>query len=206
MMDEFKAKRCIAVFLAAVVLATGSPALAQSSSGLLASAERAALAMEAEQDETVVRRRRSGGLALTGGALAAVGVVLALRPPVCELDGLGTMRIDDVSGSGYHTYDYEALHRDGKCDVRMARTTQWRSGGSRTVVDYYSNGYGGEHLFNVGFVGDAPITKKTWNYVGWATAAAGGALMWFGLRGVDVPVRLDVEPTGGFRLRRSLGW
>lgn len=195
--------RGIAVFVAAVVLVTGSPALAQSS-GLLASAERAALTMEVEQDETVVRRRRSGGLALTGGALAVVGIVLALRPPVCELDGLGTRRIDD------NTYDYEAVHRDGKCDVRMTRTsTAQLFDGSisiQTAVRYYSNVYGGEALYFDGFVGDAPVTKKTWNYVGWATAAAGGALMWFGLRGVEVPVRLDVEPTGGFRIARSLGW
>ena len=201
-MEEFK--RGVVVFVATVVLATGSPALAQSSSGLLTSAERVALAVEVEQDETVVRRRRSGGLALTGSALAVAGIVLALRPPVCELGGLGTMRIDHVSG--YNTYDYEALHRDGKCDVRMARTIWWQGGGSSTSVAYYSNRYGDEHVPYVGFVGDAPVTKKTWNYVGWTTAAAGGALMWFGLRGVEVPVRLDVEPTGGFRLRRSLGW
>ena len=199
--------RGIAVFVAAIVLATGSPALAQSS-GLLASAERAVLTMEAEQDETVVRRRRSGGLAFTGGALAAAGVVLALRPPVCELDGLGARRID-AAGPGVRTrtYDYEAVHRYGKCDVRMARTTSWWDGSSSTSVNnYYSNGYGGEALYSDGFVGDAPVTNKTWNYVGWATAATGGALMWFGLRGVDVPVRLDVAPTGRFRVAGSLGW
>ena len=89
----------------------------------------------------------------------------------------------------------------------MARTTSWWDGSSSTSVNnYYSNGYGGEALYSDGFVGDAPVTNKTWNYVGWATAAAGGALMWFGLRGVDVPVRLDVAPTGRFRVARSLGW
>ena len=81
-MEEFK--RGVAVFVAAVVLTTGSPAMAQSS-GLLASAERAVLTMEVEQDQSVVRRRRSVGLAWTGGALVVAGVVLALRPPICEL-------------------------------------------------------------------------------------------------------------------------
>lgn len=195
--------RGIAVFVAVVVLMSGSPALAQSS-GLLASAERAALTMEVEQDETVVRRRRSGGLALTGGALAAVGVVLALRPPVCELDGLG-QRMQNFDGdSDYQTFDYEATYRDGQCDVRSKVTYLTYHGaveGSDTY--YYSDGY---PAHDHGVPGDSPVTKRTWNYVGWATAAAGGALMLFGLRGVEVPVRLDVVPTGGFRITRSLGW
>lgn len=197
-----------AVFVTAVVLATGSPALAQSS-GLLASVERAVLTTEVEQDQSVVRRRRSGGLAWTGGALAVAGVVLALRPSVCDLDGLGTRRIDTGYVS-YYTYDYEAVNRDGKCDVRMARTWWGREGTVvSTDVGYHSNGYGFHGTSDrefYGFVGDAPVTDKAWNYVGWATAAAGGALMWFGLRGVEVPVRLDVAPTGGFRVSRSLGW
>ena len=199
-------KASFAVFVAAVVLVTGSPAMAQSSS-LLASAERVALMMEVEQDQSVVRRRRSGGLAWTGGALAVAGVVLALRPPVCELDGLGTRRIDGLGapGHGYYlTYDYEAVRRDGKCDVRAARTSRLQGGTIfHTTVDYYSHGY--DFTTNDRFVGDAPVTKRTWNYVGWTTAAAGGALMWFGLRGVEVPVRLDVAP-GGFSLAHSLGW
>ena len=190
-------KASFTVFVAVVVLVTGSPALAQSS-GLLASAERVALAVEVEQDETVVRRRRSGGLALTGSALAMAGIVLALRPPVCEANGLGVKR--DGTPWNYSTYEYEAAHRDGKCDVRVT-SVYWNDGVSEyTAVGYYSDGDPRD------VAGDLPITKKTWNYVGWATAAAGGALMWFGLRGVEVPVRLDVAPTGGFRVSRSLGW
>ena len=200
-------KASFAVFVAAVVLVTGSPALAQSS-GLLTSVERAVLTTEVQQDQSVVRRRRSGGLAWTGGALAVAGVVLAVRRPICELDGLGTRRIDGLGAPGYGyyvTYDYEAVHRDGKCDVRMAQTYRQQGGTVfRTSVEYYSDGY--EHATRDGFVGDAPVTNKTWNYVGWATAAAGGALVWFGLSGVEVPVRLDVAPTGGFRVSRSLGW
>lgn len=179
-------RRGIAGFVAAVVLATASPALAQSS-GLLASAERAALTMEVEQDETVVRRRRSGGLALTGGALAVAGIVLALRPPVCKLQGSGT---GEVYGE---TVSYTPVRHGGECTIlREGRGLDpifWTNARTRSF-----------------FEARAPITKRTWNYVGWATAASGGALMWFGLRGVEVPVRLDVAPTGGFRITRSLVW
>ena len=198
-MEEFK--RGVAVFVAAVVLTTGSPAMAQSS-GLLASAERAVLTMEVEQDQSVVRRRRSVGLAWTGGALVVAGVVLALRPPICELDGLGQTRQDFGFYEDWLTFDYEATYRDGQCDVR-SRSTSWTFFGDPEGSQdyYYSDGYYPGHP-----PGDSPVTKRTWNYVGWATAAAGGTLMLFGLRGVEVPVRLDVGPTGGFRVARSLGW
>ena len=183
-------KASFAVFVAAIVLVTGSPALAQSP-GLLASAERTALMMAVEQDQSVVRRRRSGGLAWTGGALAGAGIVLALRPPVCELQGSG---VGEVRGETY-------------MPVR-ATYTPARDGGGCTIL---RKGRGLDPLFwtsaSAGrFEGRAPITKRTWNYVGWATATAGGALMLFGLRGVEVPVRLDVAPTGGLRVSRSLGW
>ena len=181
--------RSIAAFVVAVVLATGSPAMAQSS-GLLASAERAALTMEVEQDETVVRRRRSGGLALTGGALAVAGIVFALRPPVCKLQGSGTGEVYGETNPPVRA-TYTPVRHGGECSILR-------------------EGYGLDPLSWTNdprrFEGRAPITKRTWNYVGWATAAAGGALMWFGLRGVDVPVRLDVGPTGGFRVARSLVW
>ena len=174
--------RSIAVFVAAVVLVTVSPAMAQSSD-LLASAERLTLTTEVEQEQSVVRRRRSGGLAWTGGVLAVGGIVLALRPPVCELI------TTDPALAGHFSVD--ALFRDGRCDLRyQGHSVQYLS----SAVSY------------VPFEGYGVITKKTRNYVGWATAAAGGALMWFGLRSVDVPVRFDVAPTGGFRVSRSLGW
>ena len=140
--------RSTAVFVAAVVLVTGSPAMAQSSD-LLTSAERVVLTMEVEQDQAVVQRRRSSGLAWIGGGLAVGGVVLALR----------------MSDSSERIYD-----------IRTANSTS-------RVVD-----------------------NSTWRGVGWATAAAGGGLMWFGLRAVEIPVRLDMAPTGGFRVSRSLGW
>ena len=177
--------RSIAVFVAAVVLVTVSPAMAQSS-GLLSSAERLALMTEVEQDQSVVRRRRSGGLAWTGGGLAVTGIVLALRPPVCELRGGG--------GEVQRGAEFEAVYRGGMCDVRWSR-----DGDIGFLSDtVYEASY---------FFGDrTAIPKRTWNYVGWATVAAGGSLMWFGLRGVDVPVRLDVAPTGGFRISRSLDW
>ena len=170
--------RGISVFVAAVVLVTVSPVMAQSSD-LLASAERLALAMEVEQDQSVVRRRRSGGLAWTGGVLAVGGIVLALRPPVCEL-------ITTVPA--LVTFSVDAVFRDGRCDLRWEGN--YRSTGDAAVP----------------FEGYGVITKKTWNYVGWATAATGGALMWFGLRSVDVPVRFDVAQSGGFRVSRSFGW
>ena len=197
-------KRGVAVLVAAVVLATGSPAMAQSS-GLLASAETLAMAVEAEQDETVVRRRRSGGLAWTGGALAVAGVVLALRPPVCETDGRGQR--DGWTPAYSITYTYHAVHRDGKCDVR-ATGEYWWIDRHVTSTSYHSDGWDRWSDFYGVFVGDAPVAKKTWNYVGWATAAAGGALLGLGLSSVssvDVPVRLDVAP-GGFSLAHSLGW
>ena len=168
----------IAVFVAAVVLVTVSPALAQSSD-LLSSAERLALTTEVGQDQSVVRRRRSGGLAWTGGVLAVGGIVLALRPPICELI---------TTNPSLATSSVDAVYRDGRCDLRYGG--QYRSTGDAIVP----------------FEGYDTITKKTWNYVGWATAAAGGALMLFGLRSVEVPVRFDVAPAGGFRVSRSLGW
>ena len=183
-------KASFAAFVAAVVLVTGSPALAQSS-GLLASTERVALMMAVEQDQSVVRRRRSSALAWTGGALAVAGIVLALRPPVCELQGSGVGEV----------------RRETYTPVRVTYTPA-RDGSGCTIL---REGRGLDPLFWTsasagGFEGRAPITKRTWNYVGWATTATGGALMLFGLRGVDVPVRLDVAPTGGFRVSRSLGW
>ena len=50
------------------------------------------------------------------------------------------------------------------------------------------------------------LTDKTWNYVGWASIAAGGSLLALGFSAVDVPVRVDIAPGGGFRVARSLGW
>lgn len=179
--------RGVAVFVAAVVLVTGAPVMAQSSN-LFKSSESVVLTMEVKQDQSVVRRRRSGGLAWTGGILSAAGIVLALRPPVCGVTG---PRYPERASPG----SYRGTLWQGQC------TVEWTSSYDGEK-DYLANP---ESL--VRFEGGhSPVTKKTWNYVGWATAAAGGALMWFGLRGEEVPVRLDVAPTGGFRVSRSLGW
>lgn len=183
----------IAVLVAVVVLMTGSPAMAQSD--LLASATRSVALMtqdaetqEAEQVQSVIRRRRSGGLAGTGAVLAGVGVVLALRPPNCSISGPRTS--SDIYGT------FSATQEGGKCGVKFAS----RSGWEEVVIE------GSSASFSTDPPHPVPITKKTWNYVGWATAAAGGALLGLGLSSVDVPVRLDVAPTGGFRVSRSLGW
>lgn len=138
----------IAMFVAAIVLVTGSPAMAQTSD-LLASAERAVLTMEVEQveqDQAVIRRRRSNMLALAGGALVAVGAGLSM---VSERDNW----VQSEGGFSYDTYE------------------------SRPYLGH-----------------------------GLAIAAAGGGLLWWGLRTVEVPVRFDVAPTRGFRVSRSLGW
>lgn len=191
--------RSIAVFVAVVVLVTGSPAMAQSSD-LLASAERAALTMQVEQDQSVVRRRRSGGLGASGVVMAGVGIFLALRPPVCELVGEASHR--SVGAFGTATETFTAALKDGKCGVRLV-VDGTRYDGAPISSEGHSLD-ANAHLFD--FRGRRADTNKTMNWVGWTTAAAGGALMWFGLRAVDVPVRFDMASTGGFRVSRSLGW
>ena len=186
-MERSARVRSIVVFVAAVVLVTDAPVMAQSSN-LFKSSEPVVLTMEGEQDQSIVRRRRSGGIAWTGGVLAAAGIVLALRPPVC---GIAGPQYPERASPGR----YQGALWQGQC------TVEWTSSYDGET-DYLASPESLVH-FEAGHV---PVTKRTWNYVGWATAAAGGALMWFGLRGVEVPVRLDVAPTGGFRVSRSLGW
>ena len=184
--------RSIAVFVAAVGLVTVSPVMAQSSD-LLSSAERLALTTEVEQDQSVIRRRRSGGLAWIGGSLAVAGIVLALRPPVCELVGEPSLTIE-ASPTIMWTETFTATSRDGMCGVLRERD----NGLTINSLDVQWQ--------DSDFRGRRAEPNKTLNYAGWATAAAGGVLMWYGLRSVDVPVRFDVAPTGGFRVSRSLGW
>ena len=187
----------IAVLVAVVVLMTGSPAMAQSSD-LLASATRSVALMtqdaetqEAEQVQSVIRRRRSGGLAGTGAVLAGVGIVLALRPPNCSISGPRTSSDSRYPGT------FSATQEGRKCGVKFAVSAP------RTWEEVVIPGSGAR--FTTEPPHPAPITKKTWNYVGWATAATGGALLGLGLSRVEVPVRLDVAP-GRFRVARSLGW
>lgn len=236
--------RIVTVFLAAVVLLTGSPALAQSSSDLLASAERAALTMameqDLEQDQSVVRRRRSGGVGAVGAVLTGVGIYLALQPPDCDLVGEPTgaesyrWAFQPAQGTVWRTftYEYTATRLRGECVVRAKETIGNYIGAydPDVVFQPQSNGrpYGADPTVRVIYSSDeyAPVNydpftlkdeegaggarsvieKKTMNQIGWATAAAGGVLLVWGLRGVDVPVRLDVAPAGGFRISRSFGW
>lgn len=193
--------RIIAVFVAAVVLVTGSPVMAQSSD-LLASAERAALTMQVEQDQPVVRRRRSGGLGTVGVVLAGVGVYLALRPPACELEGGPSETFVDSFGRTISA-TFMPDRKGGMCGVGIVRSWTSSFDGSRRSEEVHSADV---NAANFDFRGREGAENKTMNWVGWATAAAGGALMSFGFRAVDVPVRLDVAPAGGFRVSRSLGW
>lgn len=230
--------RIVTVFLAAVVLLTGSPALAQSSPDLLASAERAALTMameqDLEQDQSVVRRRRSGGVGAVGAVLTGVGIYLALQPPDCDLVGNPTAEFytERPSTSGQYVLGqdfkstYTGTRLRGECVVQVSESFfnyYYRSGQSRSSMERYDP----ENESRVFYSSDgndiarydpfAPpdengnsrrsvIEDKTMNQIGWATAAAGGVLLVWGLRGVDVPVRLDVAPAGGFRVSRSFGW
>lgn len=224
--------RGIAVLVAAVVLMTASPAMAQSSD-LLASAARVLMTQEAEQDQSeaeqdqsIIRRRRSGGLALVGGILTGVGVVIALQPPKCVLIDGETPSIErpdvgiESDGRQYDsqgrlqrswTVSYRAELLRGTCTAAADVGYEWGPSyvervSSRTVrwttygIDNPHGNYIGTEVADVGV-----LTDKTWNYVGWATAAAGGVLLGLGLRNVDVPIRLDVAP-GGFRVVHSLGW
>ena len=220
MFKMFKAS--FVVFVAVVVLVTGSPAMAQTSD-LLTSAERVALTMAAEQDQeleqgqSVVRRRRSGGLAWAGGILVTAGVVLALQPPKCGIEG-------NTPESPGQTFDRVGdLYRTWSLNHRAAlvgRTCTIAADAGYVWGPYYKDILGWRDGNFTLYQLDNPrgdivgadageavaLTDKTWNYVGWASIAAGGSLLALGLSGVDVPVRLDVAPTGGFRVARSLGW
>lgn len=192
--------RIVTVFLAAVVLLTGSPALAQSSPDLLASAERAALTMameqDLEQDQSVVRRRRSGGVGAVGAVLVGVGMYLALQPVACS-DVIGP-KAYSIGGS---TFAYSTTRLRGECTIKVTETFRSR------LYHFYELDY--TTRLDWAFEGGnrpTVTTDKRMNQIGWATAAAGGVLLAWGLRGVDVPVRLDVAPAGGFRISRSFGW
>ena len=230
--------RIVTVFLVAVVLLTGSPALAQSSSDLLASAERAALTMameqDLEQDRSVVRRRRSGGVGAVGAVLTGVGIYLALQPPDCDLVGNPTaeFRFERPSQpSGYYMIGtefnstYTGTRLRGECVVQVSESYFnyfYRSDLPRDSMERFDQENDNRVFYStdgndVGYDPFAPheengssrrsvIEDKTMNQIGWATAAAGGVLLVWGLRGVDVPVRLDVAPAGGFRISRSFGW
>ena len=115
-------------------------------SDLLASVGRMASTMELEQDQNVIRRRRSTRAVWVGGTLVSVGSLLA--------------------SARYNKY----------------------------------------------FNGVLVESSRPLMGAGLGLAAGGGALLWWGLRTVEVPVRVDLAPTGGgadgrgFRVSGSLGW
>ncbi|MCY4508613.1 MAG: hypothetical protein OXG35_16900 [Acidobacteria bacterium] len=177
----------VSSILMAAVLASGVPAMAQSR-GILESVQRLAVEARARQDRTFVQRRRSGTLAAVGAVLAATGVVLVLQPPKCLLEG----------GPAHDEYDvhYEAVYRVGRCDLRASGDISW--------PEYQSDGplLGLPHDFSGRTAGE----NRMLNYVGWSTLGAGGALLWYGLRQVEVPFRVDLGMGGGIAVSRSFGW
>ena len=188
---------------------------AASSSGILASAERMASMAEAEQDEMFVQRRRSGTLAGVGAALAAAGAVLVLRPPTCELVGSEHDResLDLFFGTAVWEHSYNWALKDNRCDLRVVERYTFTDnlfpdfGFTSSSVEYRSdrNLLGDDaHDFD-GRMVESGWTKR---YAGLAMAGAGGALLWFGLRRVEVPFRVDMTTGRGLRVQasRSFGW
>ena len=187
------------------MLATGAPAAGQSSS-LLASAVGVATVAEVEQqDDTIIRRRRSGSVAWVGGIMAVAGTVLALGPPRCTLVGA-----PNLEGPRFPVLavEFTAQVRNRRCDLRLVGETGWVDpDGSLHVFEtviYKSDSslYFGEPFF----FGRDVETDRTANYAGWATAIVGGALLWFGLSEVEVPFRVDVTPGGGVGAWHAIEW
>ena len=190
--------------------------LVASSSGILASAERMASMAEAEQDEMFVQRRRSGALAGIGGVLVAAGMVLALRPPTCELVGSDhhdRESFDLSFGTAVWEHSYNWALKDNRCDVRVVErytftdnifpdfgftlnSVEYRS--DRSLLGDDAHDFGNRRV-------ESGWTKR---YAGLAMAGAGGALLWFGLRRVEVPFRVDMTTGRGLRVQasRSFGW
>ena len=204
-------RRVVSVTLVGAVLVSGAPTMAQSlsrtvataeSRAILASAERLTAEAALEQDETFVRRRRSGALAAAGAVLAATGAVLVMQPPVCSLEGSAHQREDLFSGD-YLDLNYEAVLKSGSCDLRLVASGQI-FGDHWDFVEYQSDA----HLitYSEDFGDRRAVTNRTRNHVGLAAIAAGGALLWFGLRQVDVPFRVDLGMNGGLSVSRSFGW
>ena len=198
----------LVVFVAAFSLTTGNrPVMAQSST-LLGTVERWALTMEAEQDETFIQRRRSGTLATVGGVVAAAGLVMALQPPKCRLEGPTSESDREPWANTWFNWSatFGASLKDGQCDIQVVYERTWDNGSRWGTVGYESD----QALIPESarfYVYDQTVeTNRILNYVGWAAVGAGGALLWYGLRQVEVPFRLDVTPGGGLRVTRSVGW
>ena len=213
-------KKVFSAVMVGVMLAATTPLMAQSSE-LLASAERLALELEAEQDETFVRRRRSGTMGTIGGVLAAAGLILALRSPSCELAGGATDSFTDSYVGIVETTDrrFKALlGPTGDCDVRQVATTTWEFNDPEFAGFYgefftdvqtdvlYLSDASLPNVYTLDFLGRKAETDRTMNYVGWAAVGVGGVLLWLGLTPVEVPFRVDMTPGRGFRASRSFGW
>ena len=205
---------CIAVVGAIGMASAPRPVMAQSST-LRGSAERLALTMEAEQEETFIQRRRSGALATVGGVLAAAGLVMALQPPRCRLEG-ETSTSDSVTYFGapgqddWFGYDWSVRYSDalkgGDCDIQFIYQRTWHDDDQWGMVGYGSDQSLLPEAARWRLPDHTVETNRTLNYVGWAAVGAGGALLWYGLSQVEVPFRVDLVPGGGFRATRTWGW
>ena len=196
--------KLVAAFLGTVIVAASTPVAAQSLS-VLASAERLVSAAALEQDVTTVRRSRSMAVAGLGIGLLTAGVSLATIQPKCVITTDGPD--GDFLGA---TYTYRPIRKAGECDVQI----DWVSAGVGPTDRF---GRGRTYISDVrdldnSYVWSSEVEdvrfeeRKFLRYTGIALAGAGGVLLWYGLARVDVPIRLDVMPGGGFRASRSFGW
>ena len=218
--------RAMLLFLLVVVIAAtnATPAGAQSAadrpSGILASALRSASTLElAQQGGTAIRRLRSRNMAVLGAGVLGLGVALFASPPKCGYSGAG---IDD---DGWSSYSYRAEYKDGECDIEIDVTRREHlliinaeSAGKASLEGFHR--FPGKHreyfsdvTADAGFyvvpeeLGDLePTRSDIWKRTGLAMAAGGGALLVFGLRRVEVPLRVDLTPDGGVLASRSLSW
>ena len=208
-------QRVLSATLVGAVLVSGAPTMAQSlsstvataqSRAILASAERLAAEVGLEQEATFVQRRRSGALAAIGGVLAATGAVLLLRPPTCALEGDAESETYDPYFNDTLRSTYSTVQIGGRCDLRVL--TEY------IPHDYPDFGYqfaeyqSDQSLYDFpwDFEGRTAKTNKTVNHVGVAAIGAGGVLLWFGLRQVEVPFRVDLGMGGRLSVSRSFGW
>lgn len=208
-------QRVVSALLMGAILAPGTPTMAQpspggqsmpQSQGVLASAERSASEVRLQQDETFVRRRRSGALAAMGGILAATGAVLLLRPPECTLVGDAQYeRVDPFLNETIRA-TYSAVRVRDECDLRVLAEFIFHDFPefNYQFAEYQSD----RNLYTVPWDFDdrSVDSNRTMNRVGLAAIGAGGALLWFGLRQVEVPFRVDLGIGGGLAVSRSFGW
>lgn len=219
-------KKVLSVLVAAFLFAADGPAMAQSSS-LAASLSRLASSVQLEQDSTVeqdttvIRRRSSGTMAAIGGVLTAAGLVLALRPPGCKLvyngkdpDPAIYKDNDPNARGGFGLLErerrFKAVSINRKCDLRIwanDKYTDYTTAAYDTDTSFIAYGRdSGEVGVHYSLRDRKSEANRTLNYVGWTAVGTGAAMLWLGLRQVDVPFRVDLTVDGGFRATRSFGW